>query len=357
MINSIEINNFKGIKALQLDNLSRLTVIGGKNNCKKTTILEALFLLLTKKDPTIFNRLLSWRGINGIPLEAEFIYAPFFHNFNLRNNIKIIINKNKKDNLNLSISVDSKYKKTFSINNFPINNANQNNLHTILTEAVKFQYSSGINTILESYLSINDNGFDFEIKKDLYSNKFLGTFVAARQFNNYLEDVTKLNRLEIKGLSNNVVEVLKIIVPNLNSLRGITLGQSAMIYAGIDGKIEQVPISSMGDGIARLLSIILSIANSENGIVFIDEIENGLHYSVLENVWTSLSKASEKFNCQIIATTHSHEFLTYVSKSNAENLITDFSYIRLNNRNDEIEGKNFDSELFSYAIENDMEIR
>jgi AAA15 family ATPase/GTPase len=63
----------------------------------------------------------------------------------------------------------------------------------------------------------------------------------------------------------------------------------------------------MGDGIFRLLTIALAIPEARNGEVLIDEIENGLYYSVMSDVWESLAKLAEIFNAQLFATTHSEE--------------------------------------------------
>ena len=82
-----------------------------------------------------------------------------------------------------------------------------------------------------------------------------------------------------------------------------------------------------------------------------------MHYSVIKEVWKGIAKASQDFNCQIICTTHSHEFLSYVNETIQENDIDDFSYIRLDRNNNEILGKHFNKELLSLALKNDMEVR
>ena len=63
----------------------------------------------------------------------------------------------------------------------------------------------------------------------------------------------------------------------------------------------------MGDGINRILTIILSMVNVENGYFFIDEFENGLHYSVQKDLWKMIFYLAEKLNIQVFATTHSSD--------------------------------------------------
>ena len=70
----------------------------------------------------------------------------------------------------------------------------------------------------------------------------------------------------------------------------------------------------MGDGFIKFFSLILSISNSEDGFIFIDEIENGLHYSAQQITWEAIFSTAETFNVQIFATTHSFECVqSYIS--------------------------------------------
>jgi AAA15 family ATPase/GTPase len=61
---------------------------------------------------------------------------------------------------------------------------------------------------------------------------------------------------------------------------------------------EKVPFKSMGDGINRILHIILSMVNAQDGYLLIDEFENGLHYSVQEQVWKVIFSLAKSLNVQ-----------------------------------------------------------
>ena len=73
---------------------------------------------------------------------------------------------------------------------------------------------------------------------------------------------------------------------------------------GLDGP---VPLQSMGDGMARLLQLVLSALRSGDGFLLVDEIENGLHFSVQERLWDVLFALSAKYGLQVFATTHSSD--------------------------------------------------
>ena len=61
----------------------------------------------------------------------------------------------------------------------------------------------------------------------------------------------------------------------------------------------------MGDGIWRMLGLALAVVQSANGVLLVDEIDTGLHHTVMEAMWSFLHECSKQYNVQILATTHS----------------------------------------------------
>lgn len=349
MIKNIKISNFKGLHSLKIQDLSKLTLIGGKNNCGKTSILEAIYTLYNINDFAMFHKLSNYRGINLVPLEIKYVFNSYFYEFNLENIIQINVNTHMKNIQEESLKLSFKKEYSRKINNIQMNT-------NISNEALKVEYLRGSLSFGEIYITHAQQGFNIDIKKSIEKNKTSVVLFPARLASNYEENSEKFGRLDLKNSTDGVIKILKIFIPTLKSLSTIKTGPTSMIYADIGNK-EKVPLSSMGDGITRLFSIVLAIATNENGIVLIDEIENGLHYSVIKEVWEGIARASEEFNCQIICTTHSHEFLSYVNDIIKEKNINDFSYIRLDRKDNEIEGKSFTPDLLNLALDNDMEIR
>ncbi len=86
--------------------------------------------------------------------------------------------------------------------------------------------------------------------------------------------------------------------------RGTDERVAVLKVRGIDGP---VPLQSMGDGMARVLQLVLSALRAGDGFLLVDEIENGLHFSVQEKVWDALFSLSRTYGLQIFATTHSND--------------------------------------------------
>ncbi len=170
------------------------------------------------------------------------------------------------------------------------------------------------------------------------------------------EDAERYGQLDVRGEAGEVLKVLKLIEPDLQSLTSIAHGNSSLVYADIKLS-RKIPVAYMGEGIARLLSFVLAIATTKNGVVLIDEIENGWHYSVLSKVWQAIAEISRKFNCQIIATTHSYEAVKYLKEGLAVSEHQDYAYIRLDKEQDRIVPKVYEAEMLTAAMEREWEVR
>ncbi len=105
-----------------------------------------------------------------------------------------------------------------------------------------------------------------------------------------------------------------------------------------------IPLSFMGEGLTSLAAIILKISGTADGVLLIDEIENGFHHSTLVNVWKAIGQAARQFNTQIFATTHSWECITAAHHAFSESENYDFRLHRLDRDEDEISVKTYDQE-------------
>ena len=112
-----------------------------------------------------------------------------------------------------------------------------------------------------------------------------------------------------------LVEVLQFIEPAIERVASVASDRSRLssrtsrggIVVKLKGSRRRIPIGSMGDGIWRLMGIALALVNSKDGVLLIDEVDTGLHYTVLSDLWNLVAKTSERLNVQVFATTHSRD--------------------------------------------------
>lgn len=60
---------------------------------------------------------------------------------------------------------------------------------------------------------------------------------------------------------------------------------------------------------SRLLTLGLHLVITKGGFLLVDEIENGIHWSVKPKLWHFLVETARALNVQVVATTHSKDCL------------------------------------------------
>jgi AAA15 family ATPase/GTPase len=106
-----------------------------------------------------------------------------------------------------------------------------------------------------------------------------------------------------------------------------------------------------------VLSIVLAIANAPGGVVLIDEVENGLHHSVLVKVWQAIADAAERADAQVFATTHSYECIQAAHKAFHEHRPSDLRLFRLDRVDSEIRVAAFNETTLETSIDMSLEVR
>ena len=119
---------------------------------------------------------------------------------------------------------------------------------------------------------------------------------------------------------------------------------------------EPLPLRSLGDGVTRLLHILMALVSAKDGILLIDEFENGFHWSVQTDVWKTLFRLASHLNVQVFATTHSRDCVIGFGKAWEENASLG-AFFRLNVRDGEVRTKSYTLETLMDAIESEVEVR
>lgn len=368
MLQDLQIKGFKVFRDLQLTNISRVMLVGGKNNVGKTSLLEAIFLFYDTADPGMFFRHLGWRGVDASLSDAEALFSPIFQGFDMKNAMSFKVQDGIYEaKMNVEFN-PSRIQKAVSVDVSTVGKAVtplQTDALTTTSYSMNIHYEvlgvgqQDVAVVLRktpTNINIQFDPYPVTIIPDGMSQKVF--FFPLRLKTNAGEDAARFGELDVNRKIGRVVEFLKVIEPQLVGLTSVTLPQTPTVYADIQGMSRKIPVALLGDGISKLLSVILAIATANNGIILIDEIDAGIHYSVLPKVWEGIFKAARDFNCQVIATTHSYECLQAAyegaSKAGAER---DFSYIRLENQNNNVITKQYSHAVLGAALEHGWEVR
>jgi AAA15 family ATPase/GTPase len=354
MLEKVSISNFKVLKYLENVNFNKITLISGKNNAGKSTLLEALFLYMDIKNPDVFTNLLSWRGLKRIRLEPENLWAPFFPYFKLTDNIEIGVSM-AGSNRKLQITYDDNYTPPIPI---PLNNngyitpgfASSSGFKTL-----SWRHETNGNSDFCAHRLLSSSSINYYVEYDksdlLYPVYFMGPTMLDAPDNPEL-----LGRLDKKDEQDKILPILRIFEPKLVRFQLIRNGDQDVIYADLGNK-RKIPVDFFGSGFCRCLSIALILAAGGKEVLFIDEIENGIHHSLLSEFWQFLLNASNVYKCQIIATTHSYEMIEAFYEASKKNKIKDVSYIRLSKKEDVVSAHQVSFDELAYALSTNFEVR
>ena len=120
---------------------------------------------------------------------------------------------------------------------------------------------------------------------------------------------------------------------------------------------RKIPLALVGEGLTRVLLLSLAIARASPGIALIDEIENGLHYSVLVDVWRAIAEAARRLDVQVFATTHSWECIRTAHEAFSQDGPYDLRLHRLDRIDGNVQAVTYDQETLGTSVEMAMEVR
>ena len=183
-----------------------------------------------------------------------------------------------------------------------------------------------------------------------------GAFIHTH-VHNLKEDADLFSKLKAVGRDGEVVAALTNVEGRLRALDILVIGGEPVVHAHLNGLSTPVPLPMMGEGFNRIFAIVLRIANFPNGVVLIDEIENGLHVSAMEKLWSAVHDMAAKTDVQIIATTHSLECVRAALVTSSADNKDGISVQRTQKVNGTIEAVALKQDALAYAVENNLEIR
>jgi hypothetical protein len=170
------------------------------------------------------------------------------------------------------------------------------------------------------------------------------------------KDVEYFGVLEVAKRQHEILHALRILEPRLEKLSLVPLAGQLVIHGDI-GLPRLVPLPLMGEGMRRVLSIVLAIANASGGVVLIDEVENGLHYSIMVQVWQAIAEAARRADVQVFATTHSYECIQAAHQAFASTQPYDLRLFRLDRLDHELRVAVYNQNTLNTSIDMSLEVR
>ena len=176
------------------------------------------------------------------------------------------------------------------------------------------------------YILVNGRVLSARIRsKPLFPSEF---FEAMKRTGSRI-NAQRFSHLKRSTGTASIARALRIIESRLEGLDLLYDGFRTPIYANL-GMNQLMPITSIGEGMNRMLSLILAMTDEPIDVIFVDEIENGLHHSIQTEFWRVLGDLARNHRVQVFATTHSLEMIRAAYEAFTEdNSLEHFRYHRL----------------------------
>ncbi|MGA9771614.1 MAG: AAA family ATPase [Blastocatellia bacterium] len=342
MLQSISIKDFRLFQDLKIDSLNRVNLITGRNNSGKTALLEALYLLFG-----------NYNNLVGFPsaLRSSFIRDPygssgplFFDEFDSFW-IWLFPQKNVTSGMKIEATADNRTSYSVILDEEKLSNSS--------TE-IRFIHHKD-NAGLASFTITKGSGGTGGSRPDEKSWPKLSIFSTS--LSSPTEDADQFNRIAAKrGGEERVIKSLRVIEPRLQDLKYLKLGNQPLVYADI-GMEDLIPTTQLGQGFTRLLRLFSEILATKSKIVLIDEIENGIYYSTMPEVWRGIAAIARQEDLQIFATTHSYECIRSAHEAFSSESHYDLALHRLDRVGDDIKIVTYDETTLETSFEMNLEVR
>ncbi|HEX8361562.1 MAG TPA: AAA family ATPase [Longimicrobium sp.] len=362
-LGSFRVAGFRGLRDLRIPELGRVNLFVGMNNAGKSSLLEAIHLYAGGAIPARLHSLLVTReeinDENGAPVEPDTLDAALGRLFHLAGGARTSrMTLGPIGDRQRELVIDRGWAATFTVGD---------------TVATRFSpaLADDLGDDLERALEVHMGEAHSRVIPD---RRLLGRFtfgaglvllhpaifVRAHGLSN--EAVANYwDRVALTDEEDLVTAALRIIAPGVERISVLGDGDGLTqrrVVVRVRGQDSPVPLRTMGDGMNRLLGIVLALATARDGILLVDEIENGIHYSVQAEMWRMILDAAKLLNVQVFATTHSWDCIRAFAAAASGGEAADCMLYRLDTRiKDDIRAVRYTADEVAIAAEQQIEVR
>lgn len=365
MYTGLTVRNFRCFRELHLARLARVNLFVGANNVGKTALLESLFLHCGAYNPRLTLTLGALRGIQSVKVEQGMWkgtpWDSLFNEYDSSRTIEVAGNETRTGERILELRIlrsaaelDEATAHTGATTTPPPDGEPNGVASSQQTSKVLRLVCQEAGKRERYYLFADSNGIRAEPVSP--SPPFQTFFHGARTRVAFEEEAERFGDLQIHGREGIVAESLRILEPRLRSVTMTVVAGQPILHGDI-GLSRLIPLPLMGEGVVRLASMVNMIGNATNGVVLVDEIENGLYYKTLGSIWLEIGRLARRFDTQVFATTHSAECVFAAHRAFSQSGNYDLAVSRLERSGEEIRVVPYDEDTLRAAAEVGMEVR
>jgi len=320
-IQSLHIQNFRIFEDFRLEGLKRVNLFAGKNNTGKTAILEALRLYMAPSEDSVYISILANRGQYSGNINSD--WSSFFN--------RRTTGKTGDTFFRINGRLEFQRKEQ---PNIP---SPQFHLFWDGTEYPYFMSNA-------NGKSANTNPQDVAVFLPFGGEKAFPLFKFW-------------DKIALTPLEDDVVSILRDTI--LPDIVRFDINQERTLVR-LKSEPNPIPLKNLGDGAQRMLQMAIALVSARDNILLIDEIESGLHYTVIEKLWQIIFEYAPKWNIQVFATTHSYDTVktfTYLLEEDAQKDVGAFFRLQPVRGGDQIVAVPLTFEELELSISSNLEPR
>lgn len=362
MLKSVKIENFRGFKSFELQQLGRINLLVGENNSGKTSILEAIQLLCSRCNLEILRERMNNRseyfyddelrreGEIGRDGELDIRHLFYGHEIEPGSQLSIIDHNQNKLTLSIELSPsDEKIPDELQELQFRVSWTPE-----LADETFILPLSSNGGLPVFHIRKFRTNSKNPRPKTLFITSSSLKTDQMIELFNQVV--LTPDEKIIEQALNKIDSKIQRIAAVNPQRLRYSPYSRNGFVLLLGDSN-QRVPIGSMGDGIWRILGLALAIVSAKDGYLFVDEIDTGLHFTAMSDMWKMIWDTAKRLNVQVFATTHSSDCWQSLADIAEQENITDHGIMIHRIEKDKETSIVFDESEIVIAVEENIEVR
>lgn len=310
MYSSLRIERLRGFRELFVHDLCRINLFVGRNNSGKSTVLEGVFLLGGAVNSETPSTLVQLRGqrIGGASPDA--VWRPLFHRLDPTQAIRIEGTRHGEAGprrLEIEAVSTSRFvEPPDSDEGGGTGFAWGGDEFVIGGLRLRYRPADGGEPV--NVVASDPAGGGAEMPREKRADFVRTTLIASRGHSGHIRNANQFSYLLRTKREEHVLRAVRIVEPRLQRIAVLNETGMPAVYVDL-GLDVLVPLAACGDGFQRLFSLAVELTAVRGGVLLIDEIDNGLHYSVLPALWKMLGEICTVGCIQIFATTHSDELL------------------------------------------------
>ena len=308
MFQSIRVTGYRGFSRYAMEDLGRVNLLVGRNNSGKTAVLEAAYVLGAAGDPAALWHICNRRGErvpNDPDRQQRDVEAAIAHLFAGHD---LVIDQ--------SFSVEGTGSRSHQAVTVAVEDLSTGETSLLPSLSLRIR-ATAVNAV--HHVPLTREG-GLELSRAELLSRPPGRPSRERPANIYFISTESMSgndlirhwdRIQLSPDEELVHRAMRFVDPSVERIRSFAAGGAFGPRGGFIVKrttdSRPVPIGSLGDGAWRMLTLAIMLTQCAGGMICIDEIDTGLHHTVMADMWRLIQAAAKEFDIQVFASTHSYD--------------------------------------------------